>query len=248
MALTTTWTAQDAVAFTAGTLANVAAIRTQVEKNIGRGTLSSSTTPTSTEVDNWIVQGKQKVQAAYNFGWSRKYVYADTVAATFRYALPADFTGGATILRDLTQNKRLDFMDPTSFDSVYVDPAGGDNAVPAFYTIKDRELWLQSPASGVYRLELEFPRSGDDSTATDISYLPELVRFDIADFATQRAFMRLQDYAKANQFKVEWAEAVRMSRKSDSRKKWASMNYQARNWHNVRGRRTRRWPLATFTN
>ncbi len=248
MALTTTWTSQDAVEFTAGTLANIAAVVTQVEKNINRGSIGASSTPTSTEVNSWIVQGKQKVQAFYNFLWSRVFAQATTVVGTYRYALPKDFTGGGTVLRDLVQNKRLDFIDPIGFDTAFPDVAGSSQGVPAVYTIKDRELWLQQPASQANTLELEYPRSGDDTSASDLTYLPELIRFDIADFATYRALLRLQEYAAAQHFKVEWAESVKLSRKTDSKKKWASINYQAQNWHNVRGRRSRRFPISTFTN
>jgi hypothetical protein len=44
--LSTTYTEQTVVAFTAGTLANVAACITEVEAKLKRGTLSASTNPT----------------------------------------------------------------------------------------------------------------------------------------------------------------------------------------------------------
>jgi len=234
MALTTTWTAQDAVAFTAGTLGTIADCQTQVENNINRGTLSATTTPSTTEVQNWLIRGKQELQDSYGFSWRRAFKYADTVAGTYRYALPVDFGGGGTVLRDLTQNKRLDFMDATTFDTAYPDVAGSSNSTPVYYTIKDRELWIQTPADAVYRLELEYQRTGDDSTATDISYLPELMRFRVCDYATSKAFMRLQEWNAAGAYKSEWEYGKAQSKRGDGKKKWAAMNYMARNWHNVK--------------
>ena len=234
MALETTWTAQSAVAFTSGTLADIDACTTQVEKNINRGSLGSTSTPTDTEVQNWLVRAKQELQDMYGFSWRRVFKYASTVAGTYRYALPPDFAGGSTVLRDITQNKRLDYLDPISFDSKFPDVAGDGNSAPAIFTIKDRELWLQAPADAVSTLEFEYTRSGDDATATDISYLPELMRFRICDYATYKSYLRLQEWEAANIFKGEWMGGVQQAKRGDGKKKWQSMGYKAQNWHNIR--------------
>lgn len=233
MAVETTWTGQDAVAFTAGTLSTIADCATQVGSNLNR-TLSGTSSPTSTEVQNWLIRGKEELLEEFDFPWKRLFVYADTVASTYRYALPKDYVGEETLVRDLDQDKRLSFMDRISFNTDYPDPAGAGNAVPSIYTIKDRELWLHAPASGVYRFELEYQRSGDDATSTDISYLPELMRFKICDFASSRAFLKLQQFEAANMYKMEWERGLKKSKRRDGVSKWAEMGYYMRNWHNVK--------------
>jgi len=131
----------------------------------------------------------------------------------------------------LTQDERLSFMNPISFDTVYPDVAGSSNAIPNEYTIKDRELWLSAPATGVYRLELEYTRSGEDSTAETWDYLPEAMLFKLSDYATYRAFMMLQDWNAAQAYKSEWVQDTQASKTDDAKKKWAQMNYMIPNWH-----------------
>ncbi len=233
MAVETTWTGQDAVAFTAGTLSTIADCATQVGSNLNR-TLSGTSSPTSTEVQNWLIRGKEELLEEFDFPWKRLFVYADTADGTYRYALPKDFTNEETLVRDLDQDRRLSFMDRISFNTDYPDPAGSGNATPRIYTIKDRELWLHAPANGIYRLELEYQRSGDDATATDISYLPELMRFKICDFATFRSFLKLEQFDSANMYKMEWERGLKKSKRRDGVSKWAELGFHMRNWHNVK--------------
>ena len=229
--ISTTWTERDNVAFTAGTLNTISDCVSKVESQIHRGTLSSSTTPTSTQVQEYITHAKQKLTTRFGFSWRRKYMYASTAAGTWQYALPADFGGGGAVLRDITQDIRLDYVDNVTFDTLYPDVAGASNAEPKYYTVKDRELWLSAPANGVYTLELEYPRTGDDSTATDVSYLPESARFMICDYATARAFMLLQQWDSAQPYMAQWNEAFHEGRKDEGKRKWAAMGYMAKNWH-----------------
>jgi len=232
--LATTWTAQTNVYFNQGTLANIAACVTQVENNLGRGTLSASTTPTDTEVENWLQRGREEASESFGFTWRRHYAYADTAAGTYRYAMPKDYAGGDTVIRDLTQNKVLSQANPIAMSGNYPDPAGADNSVPTYYAIKDRELWLQAPADGTYRLEIEYTASGDEATADDFTYIPQLIRFRICDFATYRAFMRLQQWNAAQMYKGEWVGGIQQSKGDDSRQKWAAWGFRARNWHNAK--------------
>ena len=233
MALSTSWTQQDTVSFNAGTLSTLAECRQQVENNLHRGTLSSSTSPTDTQVNDWLARGKQELAERYGFTWRRVYVYADTTAGTWRYALPVDFAGGGaeTRLRDLTNDVVLEYIDPITFDNLYPDPAGESSSEPNYYTIKDRELWLSAPADGTYRLELEYIRTGEDASPDDVSYLPEIMRFRICDFATYMAFRYLMQWDAANMYKADWLGGVEQSKGSDAKKKWSAMNYMARNWH-----------------
>ena len=236
MALTTTWTQQDTVSFTAGTLATISSIRGEVEKNIHRGTLSGSSSPTSTQVDSWIIRGKQELCEIYGFSWRRKYVYADLAAGTWRYAMPADFTGGGaeTRIRNLTDDVPIEYVDNITFDMEFPDVAGSSNGSPDYYTIKDRELWFSCPANGVYRLELEYPRTGDDTTTTDVSYIPESFRYDLADYGIYKSYLFLQMWQEAQFFKVDWEEGIQESKKPSGKSKWSAMGYRIQNWQNVK--------------
>ena len=230
-AITTTWTERNNVAFTAGTLATIAACITQVEQVWHRGTLASGTTPTNTQVQNYLIFAKQELCAEFGFTWKRKFSYAVTAAASYQYALPADFGGGAYILRDITSDKRLSPLDHTTFDTLYPDVAGASQSEPEYYTIKDRELWFHAPSNGIYTLELEYQRTGDDSTATDISYLPEMFRQKICSYATYKSLLLLQQWQTASIYKSEWEQGLGKARREDGKKKWENMGYMAKAWY-----------------
>ena len=223
-----------AVAFNQSTVSTTANLVTEVQTNLNRGTIGASSTPTSTQVTNWLIRAKEELMEVFGFSWSRVFSYLDTSAGTYQYALPADFAGGGVVLRDLTQDKRLSQAAPISFDTMYPDVDGGSNAVPNTYCIKDRELWLNCKADGTYRLELEYQRSGEDSTAETWSYLPESMLFKLTDYATYRSFIMLQQWVAAKAYKDEWELSTKKSTKGDNRKKWSAMGFQALNWHNMK--------------
>ena len=218
------------MAFTAGTLSDISDCVAAVGSNINRGTLSSTSRPKESEVQNWLIRAKQELAEAHGFTWRRVFSYMDTATDTYRYALPADFDEGAHVLRDITNDVRLTLIDNVSFDSIFVDVAGDSSAVPTYYTIKSNELWLSYPASGVYRFELEYNRTGDDTSATDVSWLPELMRFKMCDYATYRSFIVLQNWNGATAYKGEWSSGLGQSKRRDNRKRWAAVGYKARVW------------------
>ena len=55
-ALSTTWLEFGVVAYTAGTLADEDACVAEVESKLRRGTISSTSTPTETEVKRWLLR------------------------------------------------------------------------------------------------------------------------------------------------------------------------------------------------
>ena len=231
MALETTWTEQSAVGFNQATLSTTQHSIDEVQGQINRGTIGASTTPTSGQVTNWLIKAKHRLMELFGFSWKRKFSYADTTASTYRYALPKDFAGGGIVLRDLTQNERLSQVNPISFGTRYPDPAGDGNAAPEFYCIKDRELWLHAPASGTYRLELEYTRSGSDTAGELWDYIPEGKLFDLTDYATYRALIVLKEYTAAQAYSVEWMTGIELGKKTDGHKKWAQTGYMIPNWH-----------------
>jgi len=177
-----------------------------------------------------LIRAKEELCEVFGFTWQRKYSYADTVAGTYRYALPADFNGGDISLRDTTNNVALQWIDNFKFNLKFPDPSVEPNNKIAGFTIKDRELWLIPPPGGVKRLELEYGRSGDDATATDISYLPEMMRFKMCDFAIYQAFLLLQEYQTASMYKANWMESIKKSKRQSGKQRWADTGFQALTW------------------
>jgi hypothetical protein len=229
-ALTTSWTEQSVVAFTVGTLASITQMTTEVESKLRRGTLGASSTPTSTQVQNWLIRGKEELAEIKNFTWTRKYAYADTVASTFRYALPADYHGGDVYLRDITNDKMIPIWPEIAFNNSFPDPAGNTNAEPDVCSIRGRELWLNCPANAVYRYELEYNRTGDDATATDVTWIPEIDRWRICDFAVYQSFLSLHQWEAANLYKQEWMMDLTKARSADGKQKWKGMDYHCPLW------------------
>lgn len=226
--LATTWTEQDTVAFTSGTLATVTDCVTEVESKIKRGTLSSSTTPTDTQVQRWLIRAKEEISELRSYTWRRRYAYATTVAAQYRYALPPDYDGGRVMLRDTTNNRQIEILDSHFFDTRWPDPSEEDADEPEVAAIKGNELWLLPPPAGAYTLEITYDRSGDDNTPTDISWLPQLERFRICDFAVAESFASLHMWDESKYYYDKWMAGVGKSIKGDARRKWKTMRYQAR--------------------
>ena len=232
MAITSpTWTQRDSLAFTAGTLATIASCVSQVEQVLHRGTLSASTTPTSAQVQGYLKFAKQELCEQFGFTWKRTFSYAAPAAGEWQLGLPADFGGGAYVLRDITSDTRLSHIDSVTFDTLYPDVAGSSQAAPKYYTIKDRELWMHAPLNGTYTIELEYHRTGDDVTATDVSYLPELFRYKICTYAIYKSFILLQNWQAAQAHKSEWEMGLQKSKRGDGKKKWQAMGYMAKAWY-----------------
>ena len=239
-ALTTTWTEQSVVAFTAGTLNTTTDCISYIQGKLKRGTLSTSTTPSTTQIGEELVRAKENLMERFGFTWQRKFAYASTVAASYRYAMPTDYTGGDVSLRDTTNDRSLSYISPAKFDLKYPDTSEETNDKSSGFTIKNRELWLVPASGGVYTLELEYSRSGDDTTASDISYIPEVLRFKMCDFAIYQSFLILQQWQAASLYKQEWMEGLMVSKREDNRKKWSMMG-QCLTWQQEYNARYNQW-------
>ena len=225
--LDTTWAEDSFVAFTAGTLPTYAEMVTEVQDKLKRGTLSTTTSPTSTAVHRWLVRAKEELLQVRPFAFSRRFAYADPTVGEYRISLPPDFAGGNWRIRDQTNDKNLVRWPAHLFDLKFPDMDAEANGAPVIACVKNMELWLCPPVDGTTRLELEYDRSGDDNTALDVSFLPEIERFRCCDYALYEAFESLHDFEKATWYKNKWGEGLGRSQKADSRKKWADMGYQA---------------------
>lgn len=227
-ALDLAWAEFGAVAFTAGSLTDQDACVSEVESKLKRGTLSATTTPSDAQVKQWLQRAKQELAEVRQFTWKRRYVTATLTSGTWRYALPPDFQGGRVSLRDLTNNRKIGITSGHQFDALFPDPSeetAGSGAIVG--CIKGNELWLM-PAPGTDIVELEYERSGDDITATDFSWLPEIERFRCCDFATAEAFSSLHDYEKSQFFYARWERGLAKAVRSDGKKRYSSMGYRAR--------------------
>ena len=154
----TSWTEKPTVAFLAGTLSTISDLVSEVEARIQRGTLGSSTVPTTSQVQNWLVIAKQELMESKGFTFSRRYAYAVTEAGTYVYAMPPDYNGGPCNLRNTTSedySRELVFWPPEHFDMQYPRPEDDDNDEPEIYTVKNMELWLWPPPDMANTLELQ---------------------------------------------------------------------------------------------
>ena len=99
--------------------------------------------------------------------------------------------------------------------------------MPIVACIKNLELWLAPPPDSTDTLELEYSRSGAETTSDDFSWLPELERFRVCDFAVGQAFESLHMYDVADRFMSRWATDLAGAVHSDARRKWKGKRLQA---------------------
>lgn len=228
--LATTWTEQSTVSFNAGTLATISSCVTEVESKLKRGTLSTSSTPTLTQVQTWLKRAKQELAETKGYTFKRRYASTSTVSGTYRYALPPDFNGGRVAVKDTTNDRYIQLWNEYHFDAKYPDVSAEDTNEPLVGTIKNNELWLCPAPDGVYTLELEYDRSGADNTTTDFSWLPEIERFRCCDYALAEAFESLHMFDVADRYLQKWNMGVGKARRADGKRRWRSMNFQAISW------------------
>jgi len=227
-ALDTAWAEFGAVAYTAGTLADEDACVTEVESKLRRGTLGATSTPTDTEVKNWLQMAKQELAEIRQFTWKRRYVTTTLTAGVYRYSLPPDFDGGHINIRDKTNNRKIKVVSSHVFDTLWPDPeedAGSSGILCA--CIKNLELWLM-PTPGADVIELEYERSGDDITPTDFSWLPEIERFRCCYFTLAESFASLHQWDAMRHYRGLWEKGLAKAIKSDGKRKWSTSGYQAR--------------------
>lgn len=227
--ITTAWTEQTTAAFTTGVLSTITTCVTEVEAKLKRGTLSATTAPTLTQVNNWLKRAKLELMEDRSYTFTRKYAYADLTAGTYRYSLPPDFNGGEVKVRDITNNAAIPVWLPAHFDTSYPDPSEETNGPVSIACIKNMELWVVPPPSSSDRIELEYSRSGGETTADDFSYLPELERFRCCDFALSHAFESLHQYDVADRFRQYWELGLQKARQADGRRKWGGRQLCALN-------------------
>jgi len=216
--LDTAWVEQSFVQFTTGVLSTLATCVTEVESKLQRGTLSTTTTPTLANTENWLRRAKLELMAVRSFTYSRKYAAATLTAGDYRVGLPEDYNGNAT-LRDTLNNRFITIVGNDLFDKKYPDLSEEANDEPLIATIKNMELWI-TPVSGSVTLELEYDRSGAESTADSFAWMPELDRFLCCDFAVAEAFDSLHMWAESDRYRSKWLTGLGLLTRSDGKRKW----------------------------
>lgn len=227
-ALSTTWLEFGVVAYTAGTLADEDACVAEVESKLRRGTISSTSTPTETEVKRWLQRAKQEMAEVRQFTWRRRYVTTTLTAGTYRYSLPPDYAGGRINIRDKTNDRKIKTVDEHVYDTLFPDPAEATSGTILVACIKNLELWFAPAPNGTDVIELEYERSGDDITNTDFSWLPEIERFRCCDFALAESFASLHLWEKANYYYQLWERGVGKAVRSDGKRRWSTSGFRVR--------------------
>lgn len=227
-ALDTAWVEFGAVAYTVGTLADEDACVTEVESKLRRGTLSATTTPSTTEVKRWLQIAKQELAEIKNFTWKKRYATTTLTAGTYRYSLPPDYNGGELNIRDKTDDSQIRVVSSHVFDTLFPDPDEETSGEILVAAIKNLELWLMPAPNGANVLEIEYMRSGDDITATDFTWLPEIERFRCCVYALYHSFAALQQWDACNFWKQEWYAGLKKATRSDGKRKWTTSGYRCR--------------------
>lgn len=218
----TAWTENDIPipAFTAGALSTLSACVDEVGVKLQRGALSATSVPTDANVKTWLMRAKLKLMQVRDFSYARKYAYVSTVVDQYRYILPPDFQGGHVSIRDTTGGYKLRQWPEAWGDKLYPDPTAETSDEPAVFTIKNMELWLYPPSSDERVLQMEYSRSGAETTAGDMSWLPEYERFLCCDFAVAHSFESLHMWAESDRYSARWAEELGISIRADGRRRW----------------------------
>lgn len=215
----TTWTENTIPAFTAGTLTTLASCISEVESKLQRGTLSTSSAPTLAQTQNWMERKKMEVAEAFGFSFNRKYAYVTLVAGQYRYSLPPDFNSIKTLV-DTTNNRDITIGSSAQYDLVLPDPSDEASDRVEFACVKNMELWLAPPPDSADTLQLEYNRSGAETTADDYGWLPELMRYRCCDGAIAEAFEAIHMWQESDRYAAKFEMGLAKAKRAEGRRRW----------------------------
>jgi hypothetical protein len=170
-----------------------------------------------------------EIAEIFGFSSTRKYAYCTLVVDQYRYSLPPDFNGGQVTLRDTTNNRHVTVWPTHWYDIRFPDPSEETSNEVIVACIKNMELWLAPPPDSTDTLELEYARSGAETTASDFSWLPELMRFRCCDGAISEAFESLHMWQQADRYAAKFDVGLAKAKRADNRKRWQGRRMQALN-------------------
>ena len=227
-ALDTTWTEFSIVSITAGTLDTLSSCIDEVGSKLQRGTLSATTSPKDSDVARWITRAKEELAESKHFSFKRRYMNTTLTAGTHRYSLPPDYDGGYVTIKDITNDRDIPFVSNHVFDTQFPDMSGVTNGDILVATIRNLELQVGPAPNGSDVIEIEYDRSGDDATGTDLSWLPEIERFRICDYATGEAFYSIHQWQEGDKYFARWNYGLRKAQRADGKRQMSAGHYRAR--------------------
>ena len=225
----TSWTENTIPAFTNGPLSSLETCVSEVQSKLRRGTLTTSTAPTLAQVQNWLERKKMEIAEAFGFSYARKYSSVTLVAAQYRYSLPPDYAGGYISLVDTTHNRSIVIIDKARYDQILPDPSDESSGEVTTACIKNMELWLAPPPSGTDTLQLEYQRSGAETTNEDYSWLPGIMRYRCCDGAVAEAFESVHMWAESDRYAGKFEMGLQKAKRADNRKRWQGKRHTALN-------------------
>jgi hypothetical protein len=160
-----------------------------------------------------------EVAEAFGFTYIRKYAYTTLVVGQYRYSLPPDF-GGVISLVDTTNNRDIVVDAESRYDLVLPDPSDATSGRVRFACVKNLELWLGPPPDSTDTFQLEYERSGAETTADDYTWLPELMRYRCCDGAIAEAFEAIHMWQESDRYVAKFEMGLAKARRADSKRKW----------------------------
>jgi hypothetical protein len=133
--------------------------------------------------------------------------------------LPEDYNGNPK-LRDTTNDRFIQVVGNDLVDKMFPDVSAENRNEPIVATIKNMELWVVPPVDASTVLELEYDRSGAESTADSFAWMPELDRFLCCDFAVAEAFESIHMWGESDRYRQKWNMGIGLAVRADGKRKW----------------------------
>ena len=119
-----------------------------------------------------------------------------------------------------TNDRHLTFVGRDIFDKKYPDLSGESQSEPIIVTVKNLELWVAPPVNASTVIEIDYLRSGAETTTNDFSWLPEIERFRCCDYAVAQSFESLHMWGEADRYFNKWNQNLAKAVRADGRRKW----------------------------
>jgi hypothetical protein len=121
----------------------------------------------------------------------------------YRYALPSAFAiPQQVVVFDPDDERNLVLLDQHIFDHMFPKPDERSNGKPAYYCIKNDELWFDRGADSTYPIRLDFQTIPADMTSQGGTYgvsaeLTEMARVAMINYAASDIFDQIGSIDRA---------------------------------------------------
>jgi hypothetical protein len=179
-------------------------------------------------IPGWVNDTYQEVLARYDWSFLSATAERETVAGTYRYALPGDFREvRIVILDDGTSSLELPVFTNEKFDHAHPDLDSEAAGTPAestiIYGVDDTtgeqysEVWLAPPPNAVFTLRMRYYINYGNLSGTDTPRFPARFHQLLVYGGTELGMARLREY-QASQFWMGKKEVVIASMLEDDRR------------------------------